>query len=129
MTRGALAIVDGWHAALNAGSADRVRALCDNQVEVLGPRGSGVIASSDLVDWMFRSGFSATPERWFCGADGAVVVEQSAQWKDARLTVATHFKVEQQSIVSIRRHADLTGALEDAGLSTSDEVTGRGCAG
>lgn len=133
MTVGPLAIVEAWHSAVNGGSADRVRALCADQVLVLGPRGSGMIASAEFGDWMARSGFSAAPKRWFCGADGTVVVEQSARWDDAaatgsvlgRSTVATHFKVDDQLVVAVRRHAELAPALVDAGLSVADEVFGR----
>jgi limonene-1,2-epoxide hydrolase len=132
MTNGALAVVEDWHDAVNGASVDRVRALSADQVHVLGSRGSGVIASGDLGDWMIRSGFSATPERWVCGADGTVVVERSARWEDRRTgseigrsKVATHFKVEDRLVVTVRRHADLRHALEDAGLSLSNEVTER----
>jgi hypothetical protein len=132
MHRGALEVVETWHDAVNEGSARRVRASSAENVQVLGPRGSGTIASQELGDWMIRSGFSATPERWFCGGDGKVVVEQSALWTDRatgaeldRRTVATHFRVEHQLVVTARRHAKLIDALEDAGLSLADEVTRR----
>ena len=100
MAHGALAVVEDWHAALNDGSVERVRGLSADYVRVLGPRGSGMIAAEELGDWMIHSGFSATPERWFCGADGTVVVEQSARWSHrdtgveaGRSTVATAFQV------------------------------------
>ncbi len=131
MASGALAIVEAWQEAVNAGCADRVRALSADQVLVLGPHGTGAIASEDLGEWMIRSGFSATPKRWFCGADGTVVVEQAARWMNptgaevSRSTVATHFKVEDERVVAIRRHAELPQALEDASLSLSDELEPR----
>jgi hypothetical protein len=132
MAHGALAVVEDWHEALNDGSVERVRGLSADYVRVLGPRGGGMIAAKELGDWMIRSGFSATPERWFCGTDGTVVVEQSARWSDrddaveaGRSTVATAFQVKRQRVVAVRRHAELTNALEDAGLSLSDEVTAR----
>jgi hypothetical protein len=132
MSHGALAVVEAWHAAVNDGSPGRVEALSAAQVQVLGPRGSGTVASEDLGAWMTRSGFSAVPKRWFCGADGTVVVEQAARWEDpttgsvtGQSTLATHFKVERQLVVTARRHVDLMAALDDGGLSLADEVTRR----
>ncbi|MCP9490298.1 MAG: hypothetical protein MSC31_10545 [Solirubrobacteraceae bacterium MAG38_C4-C5] len=77
-----MAIVEAWHEAINATASKRARRLSAEQIEVLGPRGSSVLASSELAAWMTRSGFSATPLRWFRGADGSVVVEQAARWED-----------------------------------------------
>ena len=82
MSTGPLAVVEAWMDAVNAREPTRVRELSTDQIEVLGPRGAGLMPSGELAAWMTRSGFSATPRRWFCGGQGSVVVEQSARWED-----------------------------------------------
>ena len=45
------------------------------------PRGS-MRGRQVLAAWLGRARFSAESLRWFCGADGSVVVEQAARWID-----------------------------------------------
>ena len=130
MRTGALAIVGAWQEAVNGGSAARVRELSADQIEVLGPRGAGLMDSDELGAWMIRSGFSATPLRWFCGGDGNVVVEQAARWEDratgveqSHAVVGSHFGVADGVVARIGRHDGLAATLAAAGLATSDEVT------
>lgn len=133
MTTGALGVVDAWQRAVNDGSVTEAETLTADQVEVLGPRGEGRMPGRDVGAWMVRSGFRATPQRWFCGGDGTVVVELDARWVDnetgrerGRATVATHFKVEDGVVLRIARHDDgLEIALNAAGLQRADEVLHR----
>lgn len=133
MTTGALGIVEAWQLAVNGGAVADAAALTANEVEVLGPRGDGRMPGRDLGAWMVRSGFSATPLRWYCGGNGTVVVEQDARWVDAQTgqesgsaVVATHFRVKDGVVSRIARHDEgLEVALESAGLSSGDEVLRR----
>ena len=78
-------------------------------------------------------GFTARPLRWFCGAGGAVVVEQEATWADpatgaerGRAVVASRFLVADGVITHLQRHDEgLPAALAAAGLRRTDEVTAR----
>ena len=79
---------------------------------------------------MTRAGFSAKPLRWFCSADGSVVVEQIASWVDpvtdadlGSAPVASQFLVEGACVARYARHDALRQALAAAGLDESDEVT------
>lgn len=129
---GQLAVVEAWLDAVDRADAAAATALCAPDVEVVGPRGS-VRGREVLGPWMARAGFSARPLRWFCGADGAVVVEQDATWVDpatgaerGRAVVAARFCVAGGAIASFERHDDgLPSALAAAGLRESDEVTAR----
>jgi hypothetical protein len=83
-----------------------------------------------LAGWMNRAGFSAKPLRWFCGADGSVVVEQIASWVDpvtdadlGSAPVASQFLVEGACVARYARHDALRQALAAAGLDESDEAT------
>ncbi len=120
-----LAVVDNWLRAVNDGDAARLVALTTETVEIVGPRGAGPADREVLAEWLARSGFQATSLRWFCGAGGAVVVEQQATWSaggTARL--ASQFLVDGSRRVTryVRHDAGLEPALAAAGLTPADEV-------
>jgi len=78
-----------------------------------------------------RAGFAASTLRWFCGADGNVVVEQDARWSDpatkaepGRARVASRFVIRGETVAAYQRHDTLDAALSAAGLTAADEVTG-----
>ncbi|SNT00566.1 protein of unknown function [Geodermatophilus saharensis] len=130
--RGQLAVVEAWLAAVDRADAAAATALSAPDLEVVGPRGT-VRGREVLGPWMARAGFSGTPLRWFCGADGAVVVEQDAVWADpttgaqrGRAVVASQFTVAGGVVTRYQRHDDgLLPALAAAGLGAADEVTAR----
>ncbi len=129
---GQLAVVEAWLDAVDRADAGAAMALCAPDLEVVGPRGS-VRGREVLAPWMARAGFSARPLRWFCGAGGAVVVEQDATWSDpatgdvrGRAVVASRFSVADGVVTGYQRHDDgLPAALAAAGLGSADEVTAR----
>jgi len=78
------------------------------------------------------AGFSAEALRWFCGANGWVVIEQDARWVDqvtgaeqGQAVVASQLLVEGTRVVRYARHDNVHEALRAAGLDFSDEVTAR----
>jgi len=79
---GALAVFEKWLDAVNEQDAERVQVLSSEHIEIAGPRGRGIMDRSVLGEWLGRSGFTSQPLRWFCGADGRVVVEQQAVWHE-----------------------------------------------
>jgi len=75
---------------------------------------------------MIRAGFSAKALRWFCGADGRVVVEQDASWVDqvmcaeqGRAVVASQFLVEG---ARVRLMSATTGPCRRCAQSPSSGV-------
>ncbi len=133
MSNGSLAIVEEWLEAVNRGDGVRLGQLKHEEVEIVGPRGSGRVDRRVLSEWLTRAGFSAEPLRWFCGGDGSIVVEQDARWIDVatgneqgRARVASQFLVHQNRIARYVQHDDgLLPALTAAGLGADDEVTER----
>jgi hypothetical protein len=132
MSMGSLGVVEDWLTAVNHGDTDRVAQLSAADVEIAGPRGSAT-GRRVLAEWMARAGFSAEPLRWFCGADGRVVVEHQARWADpatnaerGRAIVASQFAVRDMTVAYYQRHDTLNGALAGAGLTVDAEVTRRG---
>ncbi len=129
---GQLAVVEAWLDAVDRADPAAATALCAPDLEVVGPRGS-IRGREVLGPWMARAGFSARPLRWFCGAGGAVVVEQDATWADpatgterGRAVVASRFPVADGVLTGYQRHDDgLAAALAAAGLDETDEVTAR----
>ena len=131
MTMGALAVVEEWLAAVNGGDRQRLQQLSTEDVEIIGPRGSAY-GRQVLAEWMDRAGFSAEALRWFCGADGNVVVEQDARWSDpasraelGRARVASHFAVSGGAVSRYQRHDGLAAALTSAMLTMADEAEHR----
>ena len=129
---GQLGVVEAWLDAVDRADTAAAVAMCAPDLEVVGPRGT-VRGRDVLGPWMARAGFTARPLRWFCGAGGAVVVEQEATWADpatgaerGRAVVASEFLVADGVITRFRRHDEgLCAALAAAGLRHSDEVTAR----
>ena len=72
-------IVRAWHKAVNRGDADALVALCDDDIEVGGPRGSAR-GNAVLRDWLDRAGIQLEPRRWFASPT-ELVVEQVATWR------------------------------------------------
>ncbi len=75
-------VVEKWLGAVNEQDAEQVQALSSGRIVIAGPRGRGIMDRSVLGEWLGRSGFTSQPLRWFCGADGRVVVEQQAVWHE-----------------------------------------------
>ena len=127
MTAPEVRLVAAWHAALNAGDAERVVALSDPNVELGGPRGTARGAAA-LRDWLGHAHVRLVPGRVFHRGH-TVVVEQAAEWRDGETgaptgaaTVATVFVVRGGRIASVARHDDLAAALRATGLDGSDET-------
>jgi hypothetical protein len=126
-----LAVIEAWHAAVNAGDGTAAGELCTADVQVGGPRGTG--RGRDLLTgWVGHAGVRLETRRWFCGSGGAVV-EQDARWIDGAtgrpttpLRVATAFTVDGDRISGVLRHTELADALAALGLTTADEVRRRG---
>ena len=125
-----LDVIEAWHTAVNAGDGVAAGALCTDDVQVGGPRGTGR-GRDLLVGWVGHAGVRLEPLCWFCGGEGAVV-EQDARWVDggtreptAPVRVATTFGVADGRICRVLRHTGLDDALAAAGLTTKDEVTAR----
>jgi ketosteroid isomerase-like protein len=119
-----LETVLAWHAALNAGDAERVVALSWEDVEVGGPRGAG--RGIDLLrDWVGRSRIQLSPLRTFFADGPTIVVEQAAQWATTGggvtepEEVASVFRVRDGRISAVIRYPDVLSALEAAGLDPS----------
>ncbi len=70
-----------------------------------------------VESWLARSGSSAEVLRWFCGAQGTVVIEQRVD----RIP-ASAFTVRDGRVVRIQRFEALPEALAAAALTDDDEV-------
>lgn len=120
-------VVDAWVAAANVQDAERLIALSDPQIEIVGPRGSG-FGHQLLRDWLARAGLSLETLRSF--ARGPVVVlEQRGIWRSPETgeitgdkLVASAFTVSGERVITFARLDILDDALRTAGLQASDEI-------
>ncbi|MBA2579870.1 MAG: nuclear transport factor 2 family protein [Thermoleophilaceae bacterium] len=125
-TRG-FEVVEAWHAAVNAGDAERAVALAERDVDVEGPRGRGY-GRELLREWLEGAGIALELRRAFaCGQ--TVVVEQSARWRSAATAelgeeqlVASVFEVRDGCIARIARHSTLESALREGCVGEADAV-------
>jgi hypothetical protein len=122
-----VAIVQAWQDAANAGDIDRLLALSDPRIELVGPRGSGR-GHELLRQWMARAGVTFETGRLFARAD-RVVVAQHAEWRagdrgasSGTAEVASVFDVVDRRVTRLARYDDLMQALAAAGLGLADEV-------
>ncbi len=121
----AIAVVQAWHDALNAGNLDRLAAHMHDDVEFGGPRGSG--RGAGLVrDWAERSGIRLEPEQWFA-RNGEVVVAQRARWLDPDTdelgppdAIASVFQVRDKLIQRVVRFGSWEEALATVGSDGSE---------
>ena len=126
MKRDRLEVVRAWHEAVNRGDADGLVALCHDDIEVGGPRGTAR-GSTVLRDWLGRAGIQLEPRRWFA-SPGELVVEQVASWRgpDGAVTnpeiVASSFSVEDGRVRRTIRYGSLPEALAASGLTLLDKV-------
>src|SRR3954463_15864531 len=133
MSLDSLAVVAAWLEAVNRRDVGALERLTHEEVQIDGPRGGGRMDRAVLAEWLARAGFSAAGLRWFCGANGSVVVEQDARWVDpasgaerGQARVASRFVVNDGRVARYARHDDgLQPALSAAGLGTAQEVVER----
>ena len=122
-----VAVIQAWHEALDRGDVEGVLALCDENIEVGGPRGSGY-GREVVRDWLARSGIRLEPRRWFAG-DEEIVVEQMATWPATEpdqpptpVVIASVFQVADGLVRRMVRYDTLDAALAMTGLTPRDEV-------
>lgn len=125
------AVVAAWLAAVNAQDAERLVALSDPDVAIVGPRGTARGAAV-LRDWLARAGARLDTRSMFA-RDHRVVVAQHAVWRApagsgtpggdrgallGEAEVASRFVVAAGRVVEVERH-DGPGAFE-AALAQAD---------
>ena len=123
----ALAVVRAWLEAVNCQDADRLVALSDPDIEILGPRGTGR-GHRLLCDWLCRAGLTLETRRTFVKGS-VVVVAQHGAWRSpesgevtGEADVASLFRVAGQRVVQFARYDTLDQALRAAGLHPQEEV-------
>lgn len=122
----AIAIVQAWQEAANTQDIDRLLALSDPTIEIVGPRGSG-FGHQLLRDWIARAGLTLKTLQVLAQAD-IVVLEQQGVWRSldtgevtGEKALASVFHVERQRVVKFARYDSLPAALEAAGFAETKE--------
>jgi hypothetical protein len=119
------AIVKRWLDAVNSGVPELAVVACADDVELIGLR-AAMRGRVRVIDWLVHAGFSAEPQRWFCGEDGQVVVEELARWENGeQRVIAAAFRTRDGKIARVERFATCDAALAAAGLTRDDQVRER----
>jgi len=120
-------VIAAWHDALNSGDVDHLVTLSSDDVEIVGPRGSGRGAQL-LRDWVARAGIRLEMRRLFA-RDSTIVAEELAEWRSAdtgevvdRQELATIFYISDGRVSYIDRRPSLADALLLTGLSESADL-------
>lgn len=123
----AIEAVLAWQDAVNRQDVERLLALSDPNIEIVGPRGSGY-GHPLLRDWLARAGLHLTTRRVFARNE-TVVVAQHAVWRTVETgavqgesDVASRFRVVDGRIAQFARYEDLATALTAARLALTDEA-------
>jgi hypothetical protein len=123
----AVEVVQAWLDAANSQDIDRLIALSDPGIELVGPRGSGH-GHQFLRDWLGRAGLHLQTLRVFARGS-AVVVAQHGVWRSGEVgdvigeqDVASRFVVDDDRVSRFARHDALDEALAAAGLTVEDEI-------
>jgi hypothetical protein len=120
-------IATAWQQAANDQDIERLLALSDPHIEIVGPRGSGY-GHQLLRDWLGRAGLTLTTLRAFAG-DGKVVLAQHGVWRSlesgavtGERDLASRFDVDGGRVVRFARYDTLDEALGAASLNGAAEV-------
>src|SRR5689334_18680914 len=123
----AVGIVQAWQDAVNRQDRDRLAELSDQNIEIIGPRGSAY-GHQVLRDWLQRAGLTLETQRIFA-RDGVVVVAQHGVWQSVATggvpsdtEVASIFRVNGGRVVQYARFDTVHEALTKAGLTEADEI-------
>ena len=119
------AIVLAWQEAVNQKDSERLLALSDSNIEIVGPRGSAY-GHDILRDWLGRAGLSMRSQRLYANGD-TVVTAGHGVWRSVETgdligeaKIASHFRVKDQQVNYYARYDALTDALNAAGLTEAD---------
>lgn len=118
MTISPEAVIDEWHAGVNAGDLQRCAQAVGDPVVVLGPKGAGPITPAEFAGWVQRSGIQLVPRSWHAVSERLTVVEEDATWPASTepTRVATVFRTSGGKVTAALRLPDLGAALELAHL-------------
>jgi hypothetical protein len=126
-TMNALDVVCAWQEAANEQDGERLIALSDPAIEVVGPR--GVAQGHEVLRaWLGRAGLHLTTLRTFVRGP-VVVMAQRGVWRSVETgevvgeaLVASRFRVAKGQVVLFARYDDLEVALAEGGLVEGDEI-------
>ena len=126
MSSDPISVVNDWQEAANQADAERLVALSDPAIEIVGPRGAGH-GTQLLRDWLARAGLTLRTLRTFARGE-IVVLAQAGVWRSVesgatmgQAELASRFRVVDGRMVQFARHDTLAEALTAAGLSEADE--------
>jgi hypothetical protein len=106
--------INEWHASVNDGDLKRSANAVGDPIVVLGPKGAGPITPEQFAKWVERSRIRLVPRSWHPISERLMVVEEDATWpeNEARIRVATVFRVTSDKVSAALRLPDLKSALE-----------------
>ena len=122
-----LAIAEAWVAFSNQQDLNNLQAVTAEPLELIGPRGAGLINRQELAEWMVRANLTlATNARY--AKDEFVVFQQEGTWFNTdgsikgQATVFTVLKIINGKVSFLARYDQQAEAFAISGLSAADQV-------
>ncbi|MBS9375567.1 nuclear transport factor 2 family protein [Rhodococcus sp. B50] len=121
MSTSEIATVLAWHDAVNSNDIDTLVQLSSDDIVLPTPDDDPDQGLDELREWATTAGVTLEPGRMFVH-QGIVVVEETATWAadPSPREEAIAFRVVDDQVVIVVRHADLAEAFEATGLSEAD---------
>lgn len=122
MSTSEIATVLAWHDAVNSNDIDTLVALSSDDIVLPTDDDDPDQGLDELREWATSAGVTLRPGRMFVH-NGIVVVEENLTWaSDAENPTdeGMAFRVVDDQVVTVVRHASLEEAFEATGLRESD---------
>ena len=119
---------DIWVELSNQSNLEGLSKVTANELEIVGPKGKGVINHKELGEWLERANLKlVTMNRY--AKDQFIVLEQQGTWLNpddtikGEATVFTVFKIEDKKVTFLARYDNEQKAFEVSGLSDEAEIS------
>ena len=119
---------DIWVELSNQSNLEGLSEVTANELEVVGPKGTGVIDHKELGEWLKRANLKlVTINRYV--KDQFIVLEQQGTWLNpdntirGQATVFTVLKIVDKKVNFLARYDNKQKAFEVSGLSDEDKIT------
>ncbi|MFD1607388.1 hypothetical protein [Oceanobacillus luteolus] len=119
---------DMWVELSNEGDLEGLSKVTANELEIVGPKGTGVIDHKELGEWLKRAKLKlVTINRY--AKDHFIVLEQQGTWLNpddsikGQGIVFTVFKIVDQNVTFLARYDNKQEAFDVSGLSDEAKIT------
>ncbi|QUW21366.1 hypothetical protein JSQ81_16385 [Sporosarcina sp. Marseille-Q4063] len=118
---------ESWIELSNQKDIEGLSKLTDSKLELIGPKGIGVINHQELGEWLERANLKLATTNQYA-KDHFIVLEQDGTWLNdddtikGQAIVYTVFKVVNQKVIFLARYDNKEEAFNISGLSDEERI-------